>query len=127
MTPDMYIFEQPQPLRDLLDYLHHLILRVDPDIHCSCKWGILYYEKQQHLLYINPLKKQKGPVEIGFVRARQFDDSQHLLDYKKRKIVGGYTVNSLDDVIETELVQLLRSALKADELSGGTSPWKKTH
>lgn len=126
MTPDMYIFNQPQPLRELLDYLHQLIISIDPDIHCSTKWGILYYEKRQHLLYINPLQKTTGPAEICFVRAREFEDCKHLLDFKKRKLVGGYTARMLDDVDESELVELIHSALKADELAGDTSPWKKT-
>jgi len=100
MTPDMYIFEQKQPVRDVLDYLHHLILYMDSDIRCSTKWGILYYEKHQHLLYLNPLKKLSSAVEVCFVRARIFDESQHLLDFKNRKIVGGYVVKNLEGVNE---------------------------
>lgn len=123
MTIDLYIWEQKEPTKSILDYLHHLMLHLAPDIEHTLKWKVPYYSSHKAILYINPIKKKKGGVEICFARARKFEKGQELLDFKDRKTVGGYTVLSLEEINEDAINMLILEAVRVDELYAGTNPW----
>jgi len=126
MTVDLYIHDQKDSIREVLDYVHHLILHLAPTIDASIKWRIPYYTQHKGVLYLNPLKSNKGLVEVCFTRGRRFEYGRHLLDYGTRKIVGGYTLQSLQDIDENELTLLVREALRLDQILQDDSPWKPT-
>jgi len=123
LTVDLYIWEQEEPLRSILDYLHHLVLHLAPDIEHTIKWKVPYYSVFNAILYINPIKKKSGGVEICFARAKRFENGIELLDFKNRKAVGGYTVQSLECVNEEALTLLILEAIRVDELYKGINPW----
>ncbi len=124
MTVDLYIWEQKEPTKSILDYVHHLILHMCPDITYTIKWNVPYYTKEDAVLYLNPIKRKSGGIEVCFPRGRHFKQGIELLDFKDRKVVGGYTLLSLESIDEAALIFLIRQALRKDEERKGTTPWK---
>ena len=124
MTVDLYIFEQKEPQRSILDYLHHLILHIQPDINYSLKWNIPFYTGDNSLLYLNPIKRPHSAVEMCFPRGKYFEKGKELLDFKSRKVVGGYTVESLECADEKAIQLLINEAILTDKRMAGSSPWK---
>jgi len=122
MTIDMYIWEQEEPVKSILDYVHHLILHLQPEINHTIKWKVPYYSLNQALLYMNPLKKELG-VEVCFARGRAMKNNV-LLEFNKRKVVGGYKLKSLETINEEELQMLILNAIDCDYRLKHTSPWK---
>lgn len=123
MTVDLYIWEQTEPLRSILDYLHHLILHQAPNVEHTIKWKVPFYSIHNAILYINSIKKKSGGVEICFARARRFENGAELLQFKNRKAVGGYIVQSLEDINEEALILLINEAIRVDKLYKGSNPW----
>lgn len=124
MTVDLYIFEQEEPARSVLDYLHHLILHLQPSIDHAIKWNIPFYTVKGPVVYLNPLKAKSGGVEICFPRGKHFNWGSELLDFKDRKVVGGYIVQTLETIDEKVVKKLIKEALATDIRLAGTSPWK---
>lgn len=122
MTIDMYIWEQDEPVKSILDYVHHLILHLMPEVDTTIKWKVPFYSKHQAVLYLNPLKNKKG-VEVCFARGRSLT-CKNLLDFKDRKVVGGYKLTSLESINEEELRLLIIDAINCDQKFKDKSPWK---
>lgn len=125
MTVDMYIWQQEEGVRSVLDYLHQLIVHLAPEARAAIKWNLPYYTLNQGLLYLHVKARAGGTVEICFTRGQKFIFGKELLSFKNRKLVGGYTVNSLASVDEEALVQLIAEAIRLDQEHSTTSPWKK--
>jgi len=123
MTVDVYIWEQSEPVKSILDYVHHLALHHLQEVEFTMKWHVPYYTVHGPLFYLNPIKKHTA-VEVCFARARKFVNGQEHLDYKKRKIVGGFTIKSLENVDENILVSLIKESLATDLKYKGIRPWK---
>ena len=122
MTIDMYIFDKEEPIRSVLDYVHHLVHHISPSVQSSIKWKVPYYAVNQAILYLNP-KVKEGYVEACFPRGRSFTN-KHLLDFKDRKVVGGYRLYALEDINEEHLQILLNEAIEIDKAYPNHSPWK---
>ncbi|MEL6989164.1 MAG: hypothetical protein AAGK97_15235, partial [Bacteroidota bacterium] len=77
------------------------------------KYGIPFYFQNTWVCYVNPMKKDKG-VELNFVRARELEQTIHLLDFKDRKMVAGFTYYSIKEIDESLLKLVLEEAIQLD-------------
>lgn len=125
MTVDMYIWQQKDDVRGILDYVHHLLLHTVPEVEAAIKWGVPYYTLRQGLLYLNPIKKGDAAVEVCFTRGNRFEYGKELLYFKDRKLVGGYSILSLETIDEKVLKKLILEAVRLDKQHSKHSPWKK--
>lgn len=114
MTPvEAFIADQEAPLQELMGYLHLLLLSY-PDMTAKISYKIPFYCRKSWVCYLNPLKGGKA-VELAFTRANELSNEQGLLNFKGRKQVGGITLESIKDIPEEALHELIQEALLLDE------------
>ena len=101
-----------KPTRELMFYLHELILSF-PGIRATFKYGIPFYERHKSVCYISPLKK--GGVELVFTRGYALSNQQGILDFRGRKQVAGILLFSISDVPEAAILEILQDALIVDD------------
>ncbi|MEP2023393.1 MAG: DUF1801 domain-containing protein [Reichenbachiella sp.] len=109
---DAYIATFDSSQRQLLRVLHGLVLN-QFDLQAKIRYRIPFYYNKSWICYLNPLKK--GGVELCFLRANELSNEIGWLDFKDRKQVAGITYNSVKDINETALNQILQEALILDE------------
>ena len=83
-----------------------------------------FYTRNKWLIYLS--KQKNGSIEICFVHAILFENHRELLDFKKRKQVGGITYTTIQEMNEDVLDLLVQEALKTDDRFKSPSK-KKTH
>ena len=114
---------------ELMDGAHNLIESLVPQIHSSIKWKVPFYEYGKHLCYLTP-QKNKG-IEICFVHGKLFSNEQGLLQNKKRKYVRGLQINSLEELYQDVVAEIILEAVTINEeleRSGEGSGWySKVH
>lgn len=122
MNPvEAFIYEQEREVRDILSYLHELM--VELEMIGKIRYKIPFYYQKSWVCYLNPLKS--GGVELAFVRGNELSNVQGLLDHKDRKQIAGITLDSLKDLPEQALREVIVEALVLDETIPYASKRKK--
>lgn len=117
-----YIENLPNdPQSELMKYLHHFLSSY-PELNVKVMFSTPFYTRNKWMIYLNKLKD--GKLEVCFVQAVQFKNHLELLDFKKRKQVGGITYSRVEDIDEEVLDLLVSEAISTDERI--KSPLKKT-
>lgn len=110
MNPiESYLYDSRQ--RDLLLYLHEFLL--SQDLESKYRFNLPFYYGKTWICYLNVVK-MTGRVELAFVRGRELSQTKHLLNFKKRKMVGGFEWQSLSEVNESEVRLVLNEAIEVD-------------
>jgi len=117
-----YIFELKDEQRQIAAYLHDLFIS-NYQLTANIKYAIPFYFKKTWICYLNPIKK--NGIELVFIRARELKDSNHLLDFKKRKMAAGLSFYSLVEINEAVLKTILENALILDDTTPYTIKKKK--
>jgi hypothetical protein len=125
MTIEDYIFNLENPKQaELIEGAHNLIESLVPQIKSSIKWKVPYYEYVKHMCYLNPQKN--GGIEICFVHGKLFSNEQGLLQDKNRKYVRGLQINSLEELYQDAVAEIIVEAVTINEeleRSGEGSGW----
>lgn len=97
--------------RQLMQVLYDWLISF-PGIEPRLKHGIPFFYRKSWVCYLNPQKK--GGVEFVFLKAKQLDDPESMLDFKNRKMVAGIPLNRVDEIPFDYLGFLLQQALLVD-------------
>jgi len=84
------------------------------DLVMASKYEIPFYTAKSWICYLNPVKK--NGIEWAFTRANELpQEVQLLLDFKKRKQVGGITLYKVDQALLERGEVVLQEAIILDE------------
>ncbi len=108
-----YIFSLEGEQQKIMLY-YHKILSAFPRIKTKIRYKVPFYDGKSWICYLSPIKK--GGVEIAFVRGNELSNSQKILDYKKRKMVRGFTASSLKEIPMKKINEIIHEALMLDEV-----------
>ena len=106
-----YIQDQPPKQREILHFIHDLMLSYD-GVTAKIRFKIPFYYKNSWLCYANPVKKEK--VELVFLRANEFEDPTGLLESRGRKQVAGIIIENLENIPDS-LTEVIDIALHLDQ------------
>ena len=102
-----YIINQPEPYRSILLDLQILVESTLPEIELLYKYRIpFYYYKKRPFCFLNASHK-RNYVDLCFVRANQITIQKEHLVTEKRKVMGSLRYQSIDEIDEIVLIELL--------------------
>jgi hypothetical protein len=107
-----FIEKLPLHQQDLFRPLHSFLYDYE-DVKSSIKYGIPFYTRNKMICYANPLKP--NDVEIVFWNAKKMHNSLPFLDFKKRKMMGGITLNEITLENLELLDSIVQEAIEIDE------------
>jgi len=111
MTPEIFISEQEQPVREIMLYFHDLFVN-DLLLTSKIRFGIPFYYQKSWVCYLNHLKNNK--VELAFLRGRELSNYQAVLESRGRKQISGITFSSLDENLIKLSHEIIQEALLLD-------------
>jgi hypothetical protein len=118
-----YIEDLPNdPQSELMKYLHHFLSSY-PELNVKVMFSTPFYTRNKWMIYLNKLKDRS--IEVCFVQAIRFKEHRELLDFKKRKQVGGIAYFTVEDINEEVLDLLIAEAINTDDRL--RSPAKKNN
>ncbi|GAA4274309.1 DUF5655 domain-containing protein [Aquimarina gracilis] len=103
-----YILGQPEPFKSILLHLQIVIETTLPDVQLLFKWKLpFYYEGKNFICYLNVTK---GYVDVGFPAAQYFTKHLDKLQSDKRKYVKSLRYQSIEDIDDEVLIEILQQA-----------------
>ena len=109
--------------RIIVKRLRDLILDADPRIVEKLSYGVPYFSRNRRLFFLWPAsalpfstgRKQIAPkVTMGFCYGNLLSNDQGLLQQENRKQVSTISINTLADINERLLREIVNEALIAD-------------
>ena len=97
----------------IMEFLHQIISTY-PGIAPKVHFNTPFYTRNKWMVYVS--RQKKGGVEICFVYANLFEQHRELLDFKKRKQVGGIMYNRVEEIDVEQIDLLMQQALRVDEV-----------
>ena len=98
-----YIESQEDVQKDILLCLHDHLMGYDMK-KVKLSYGLPFYSRNSWICYLSP--KKEGNVELVFPRAIEIPSIHKFVDFKDRKIAGGITYNSIEE-IDFEILSLI--------------------
>lgn len=120
---DEYIERFEGDDHDIMRFLHDLMMD-QPGIYCKIAFKIPFYYCKSWICYINPVKK--GGIEFVFTRGAELSNEQGILKARGRKEVRGIHLNTIDDIPQESLYEVIQEAILLDETVPYNSPFFKT-
>jgi hypothetical protein len=118
---EAYILDLQQPQRSILEYLHQLLM-AHPEVTCQIRYKIPFYSRRKWVCYANP---RDGGIELAFIQGAELSNEQGLLQARGRKMVTGAVFQSVDDIPEAALLEVIQEALLLDEVAPYNGPKRK--
>jgi len=118
---EAYILDLEQPQRNIMEYLHQLLM-ANPEVTCNIRYKIPFYSRNSWVCYTNP---RDGGIELAFVQGAELSNEQGLLQARGRKMVTGVVFQSVDDIPEEALLEVIQEALLLDEVAPYSGPQRK--
>ncbi|MBQ4914216.1 DUF1801 domain-containing protein [Maribacter sp. MMG018] len=111
MNPaESYIFDQPEPYREILLYLQSVIERNVPSANLKYKYRLpFYYVEGKPFCYMNASHKKRY-VDLGFWNAAHLTAHLDKLEDKDRKVMKSLRYTSLQEIDEQVLIDVLCDA-----------------
>ncbi|MBL7979150.1 MAG: DUF1801 domain-containing protein [Bacteroidetes Order II. Incertae sedis bacterium] len=109
---DQFIDQYDGPQREVMIYLHHLLVSTY-NLTDKIRYKIPFYYNKSWICYLNPLKN--GVVELAFIRGNELSNYQGLLAHKGRKQVYGIEVSDLSKMPREKIVEIIQEAILLDE------------
>lgn len=109
---EYYIFQFKNSQKDILLYLHHLLVNkfnLTPKI----RYKIPFYFGNKRICYLNPIKKDK--IELAFTNGNKLSDSQGLLISKDRKQIKGIEFSDIKLIPEKDIIEIIQEAVLLDD------------
>ena len=122
MSPgEAYILDLEEPQQSILAYLHQLLM-AQPEVSSKIRYKIPFYSRKSWICYTNP---RGGGLELAFIQGTELSNEQGLLEARGRKMVTGVVFNSVDDIPEAALLEVIQEALLLDEVAPYKGPKRK--
>lgn len=100
--------------------LRSIILDADPRIREQFSYGVPYYFRNRRMCFIWPATAPHGPkgsvVSLGFCYGHMLSDGQGILKMEGRTQVSIVQYQSLREINETILMEVLQEAIMVDDL-----------
>lgn len=123
---ETFIFNLPKDEQIVLKRLRSMILQAEPRIREKLSLGVPYFSRNRRLFFLWPasvvsceLGPRKNPaspkVTLGFCYGNLLSNEQRLLTSEGRKQVYTIKINSLSDVDERVLAEILNEAVLIDQ------------
>jgi hypothetical protein len=114
MTVAGYISVQPDTQKEIMTVLRSWILDLGPHAAEKISYKVPFFYFHGPLCYFNP---RKEGIDLSFVRGRELDDENKLLEAKERKQVKSMTFYSIAELEEheDEIRRLLNEAAILNE------------
>ncbi|TVR80682.1 MAG: DUF1801 domain-containing protein [Saprospirales bacterium] len=84
-----------------------------PQMTAKLRYSIPFFYRKSWVCYLNP-KRGKG-VELVFLRAKEFENMDGILDSKGRKMVAGIRIMDTQKIPFEKLDLVLQEAIQLDE------------
>ncbi|MEP2668631.1 MAG: DUF1801 domain-containing protein [Cyclobacteriaceae bacterium] len=108
--------------RKVMRFLHQL-LSIELSLTEKIRFGIPFYYRKSWICYMNPTKK--GTIEFAFTRGNELSNEQGLLDSKGRKQVYSVEFESVNDIPQETLNEIIQEAILLDEAKPYASKRKR--
>ncbi len=105
----------------LVTYLRTFICSLSPEIHCSMRYGTLFFDYKKWMIYINA---RDIALELCFLDGKDIEGYDNVLLLKGRKTVRSITFSYTDDIDIELLRSLVLSAMEVQKNAKGKK-WKK--
>ena len=99
--------------REIAFHLREVILAASPKIVEKWAWKTAFFYHHSYLCYFNTEKN--GGLYIGFTRGNLLSNQQGILQMKGRKQIASIHYQSLHDIHEAPLQEILQEAILVDE------------
>ncbi|MEM9858188.1 MAG: DUF1801 domain-containing protein [Bacteroidota bacterium] len=97
----------------VLSYLHHILAK-ELELLPKIRFRIPFYYRRSWICYLNPTKR--ATIEFCFLRGNELSNEQGLLNTNGRKQVAGIEIETLTNLPESELREVIHEALLLDEM-----------
>jgi len=114
-TVDDYISNLTPRLSEVVLAIRDIILSSGPGIEECIKYKIPFYKRYSNICYIN-VRKEKI-VDLGFTKGYLLSNHQDLLEAKGRAQVKTITFETVDDIDENQIAEIISEAILIDENS----------
>ncbi|MBL4715524.1 MAG: hypothetical protein COC01_03500 [Bacteroidetes bacterium] len=108
-----FIKAQPEELKPIFEALRKLILNASPDIMEEIKWYVPVFSYKGLLCYLNG---KKTYVHLGICKGTKLSNKQGILE-GDAKVVRLIPINSVEEMNEEIIMEVLQEALLINELS----------
>ena len=99
MNVRQFIYEQPQPQREMMTILRSWILDLGPHTQEKISYKIPYYSFYGTMCFLSP---HADGVDLGFTKGYELSNEQKMLESKGRKLVRSVTLHSVAELEENE-------------------------
>lgn len=106
-TPESWVLALEEPLRQAGEELRRLILKADPELKESIKWGNPVYEKGGLVCY---LAAAKIYVSLGFFNGASLSDPDQLIEGTGKKM-RHIKVRHVDEVMSHQFTAWVKEAV----------------
>ena len=117
---DSFLEALPPEEQNICLRLRNLILENCPGLKETWAYGAPFYKGRRRICFLYPASLPysglKEGVNLGFNRANLLSNQQGLLDAGERKEVAYIRINSLQDIQENLLLEILQEAVLVDQL-----------
>jgi len=108
--------------RKVMRFLHQLLSK-ELSLTDKIRFGIPFYYRKSWICYMNPTKK--GTIEFAFTRGNELSNEQGLLESKGRKQVYSVEFESVNDIPQETLNEIIQEAILLDEAKPYASKRKR--
>lgn len=112
-----FIYQYEDNQRKVMLFLHNWLTE-DLNLTEKIRFDIPFYFGKSWICYMNPTKK--GAIEFAFVRGNELSNEQGLLDNKGRKQVYSVEFETIKDIPQQTLNEIIQEAILLDE----TTPYE---
>jgi len=99
MNVRQFIYEQPQPQREMMTILRSWILDLGSHTQEKISYKIPYYSFYGTMCFLSP---RVDGVDLGFTKGYELSNEQKMLESKGRKLVRSVTLHSVAELEENE-------------------------
>jgi hypothetical protein len=99
MNVRQFIYEQPQPQREMMTILRSWILDLGSHTQEKISYKIPYYSFYGTMCFLSP---HADGVDLGFTKGYELSNEQKMLESKGRKLVRSVTLHSVAELEENE-------------------------
>lgn len=114
-TPESWVAALEEPLRQIGEALRRLILRADPELKESIKWGNPVYEKKEKVCY---LAATRAYVSLGFFSGAGLSDPDQLIEGTGKKM-RHVKVRHVDDIHSQQFTAWVKEAVALNHKASG--------
>lgn len=107
-----FIYQYEDNQRKVMLFLHNWLTE-DLNLTEKIRFDIPFYFGKSWICYMNPTKK--GAIEFAFVRGNELSNEQGLLDNKGRKQVYSVEFETIKDIPQQTLNEIIQEAILLDE------------